>query len=85
MFRVGDVQKTQVVDPKVKAYLYTFGHGRRTAEGESIPVRVEPLEMPPIAGRLLLPLAVEHTIDEKSPLFGHTHDSLVVCAWEEGW
>lgn len=78
MFRVGDVQKTQVVDPKVKAYLYTFGRGRRTAEGETVPVRVEPLDLPAIAGRLLLPLIIEHTIDEKSPLYGHTHESLVV-------
>ena len=80
MFRVGDVQKTQVVDPKVKAYLYTFGRGRRTAEGETIPVRVEALDLPGIAGRLLLPMVVEHTVDEKSPLYGHTHDSLVVRA-----
>lgn len=25
---------------------------------------------------LLLPLIIEHTIDERSPLCGHTHDSL---------
>lgn len=27
---------------------------------------------------LLLPVVIEHTIDERSPLFGHTHDSLAV-------
>lgn len=36
---------------------------------------------PPIAGyidgMLLLPLIIEHTIDERSPLCGHTHDSLM--------
>lgn len=37
MFRVADVRKTQVVDPKIKAYLYTWGDGRITAEGERVP------------------------------------------------
>lgn len=32
-FRVADFQSTQVVEPKVKAFLYTWGAGRTTAEG----------------------------------------------------
>lgn len=40
MFRVADVRKTQVVDPKIKAYLYTWGDGRITAEGERVPGEV---------------------------------------------
>jgi len=27
---------------------------------------------------LLVPVVVEHTIDERSPLYGHTHDTLEV-------
>ena len=29
-------------------------------------------------GMMLLPITVEHTIDERSPLWGHSHDSLLV-------
>ncbi|KAL4517172.1 hypothetical protein Ndes2437B_g06780 [Nannochloris sp. 'desiccata'] len=82
MFRVADIRTTQVVEPKVKAYLYTWGQGRITAEGERIPVRVEPLEVDYIDGMLLLPLIIEHTIDERSPLCGHTHTSLVALSAE---
>ena len=60
-----------------RRYLYTWGQGRVTAEGESIPVRVEALDVDYIDGMLLLPLIIEHTIDERSPLCGHTHTSLV--------
>ena len=42
----------QVVEPKVKAYLYTWGEGRRTAEGEHIPARVECLDIGYIDGML---------------------------------
>jgi len=76
MFRVADIRSTQVVEPRVKVYMYTWGEGRVTAEGERIPVRVEPLEVDYIDGMLLLPLIIEHTIDERSPLCGHTLDSL---------
>lgn len=50
-------------------------------EGEHIPVRMERLEFlyPPHL-ELLLPVVIEHTIDERSPLFGHTHESLTVTA-----
>ncbi|KAK2080060.1 hypothetical protein QBZ16_002456 [Prototheca wickerhamii] len=82
MFRVADVRKTQVVDPKIKAYLYTWGEGRITAEGERVPVRVEELDIGYIDGMLILPLTIEHTIDEVSPLWGHTHDSLVAMTAE---
>ena len=77
MFRVADIRNAQVVEPKVRAYLYTWGEGRISAEGERIPVRVEPIELDYIDGMLLLPLIIEHTIDERSPLCGHTHISLV--------
>ena len=33
MFRVADLRATQVVEPQVKAYLYTWGAGRTTADG----------------------------------------------------
>ena len=66
-----------MIAPTVNAYLYTWA-GYRTAEGEFLPVRVEAIELGSIAGMLLLPTVVEHTIDEGSPLYGHTHDSLVV-------
>ncbi|KDD76315.1 inward potassium channel rectifier, partial [Helicosporidium sp. ATCC 50920] len=77
MFRVADIRRTQVVDPKIKAFMYTWGEGRVTAEGERIPVRCEAIDTGYIDGMLILPLTIEHTIDEKSPLCGHTHDSLV--------
>ncbi|KAK9916760.1 hypothetical protein WJX75_006642 [Coccomyxa subellipsoidea] len=77
MFRVADFRRSQVVEPKVKAYLYTWGEGRRTAEGEHIPARVECLDIGYIDGMLLLPLIIEHTIDERSPLIGHTFDTLM--------
>ncbi|KAL4447568.1 hypothetical protein ABPG75_004787 [Micractinium tetrahymenae] len=77
MFRVADIRRTQVVDPKIKAFMYTWGEGRITAEGERIPVRCEALDLGYIDGMLLLPLIIEHTIDERSPLCGHTHDSLM--------
>ena len=67
----------QVIAPSVRAYLYTWG-GRRTAEGEKIPVRIEELDIGYIDGMLLLPLVVEHGIDERSPLYGHTYESLRV-------
>ncbi len=66
----------QVIEPQVKAYLYTWGEGRNTADGEHIPVRIESLEIGYIDGQLLLPLIEEHTIDERSPLCGHTYMSL---------
>ena len=61
----------------MRAFLYTWG-GRKTAEGEQIPVRIEELDIGYIDGMLLLPLVVEHTIDERSPLYGHTYESLRV-------
>uniref|UniRef100_A0A1D2A1X4 Uncharacterized protein n=1 Tax=Auxenochlorella protothecoides TaxID=3075 RepID=A0A1D2A1X4_AUXPR len=76
MFRIADIRRTQVVEPHVKTFLYTWGSGRVTAEGEKIPVRCEALDIGYIDGMLLLPLIIEHTIDERSPLCGHTHDSL---------
>ena len=37
---------------------------------------MEQLSIGYIDGMMLLPLIIEHTIDERSPLCGHTHDSL---------
>ncbi len=45
----------QVVEPKVRAYLYTWGEGRMTAEGEFIPVRVESLDVGYIDGMMCDP------------------------------
>lgn len=45
-------------------------------EGEFIPVRNEELDLGNIDGLLLLPITIEHTIDERSPLCGHTYESL---------
>ena len=53
-----------------------MGVGRTTAEGEFIPCRSEQLDLDMIEGQLLLPLTIEHTIDERSPLCGHTYDTL---------
>ena len=70
-----------MVEPKIRAFLYTWGEGRTTAEGERIPVRCEELDIGYIDGMLILPLIIEHTVDERSPLCGHTHDSLMVGGW----
>lgn len=43
----------QVVEPAVKAYLYTWGKGRTTAEGEHIPTRIEQMEIHHIDGMLV--------------------------------
>ena len=44
-------------------------------------VRLDALELVPAKPLLLLlPVTMEHTIDERSPLFGHTSDSLTVRA-----
>jgi len=80
MVRIADFRPTQVINPVVKAFLFTWA-GRTTAEGEHIPVRVEELTMGSpgsvgVDGMLILPIIIEHTIDEKSPLCGHTHDTL---------
>lgn len=45
-------------------------------------MRVEALDIGYIDGMLILPLTIEHTIDELSPLCGHTLDSLVAMSAE---
>ena len=42
----------QVVEPKVTAWLYAWGEGRDTAEGERIPCRIEELEIGYIDGMM---------------------------------
>ena len=71
---------SQVIEPRIRAYLYTWGEGRTTAEGEHIPVRIEALDLGVVDGMLLLPLVEEHTIDERSPLCGHTCTSLTAVS-----
>ncbi len=68
---------SQVIAPRVKAYLYTWGPPRYTAEGDRIPAKIENLNIGYIDGMLLLPLVEEHNIDERSPLCGHTHQTLM--------
>ena len=41
-------------------------------------LQVEQLDINYGQGMMLLPITVEHTIDERSPLWGHSHDSLLV-------
>jgi Inward rectifier potassium channel C-terminal domain len=65
------------VDAKLRAHLYTWGDGRLTLEQEFCPVRVQPMELPAIECMLVLPTVIEHTIDERSPLFGLDYDALV--------
>lgn len=65
----------------MRAFLYTWGGGRTTAEGEHIPFRADPLKLLYEDHlSLVLPLTLEHEIDERSPLYGHTYDSLTVSA-----
>ncbi|GLC33407.1 hypothetical protein PLESTM_000067800 [Pleodorina starrii] len=68
MFRVADIQKRSVIDPRVRVVMYSWG-GRRTAEGETMPVLAQELSVS-LECTLLLPVTVEHAIDETSPLFG---------------
>jgi Inward rectifier potassium channel C-terminal domain len=67
-------------DARINVFLYTWGAGRQTLEGEHIPVRVEPMTMDThhIESMLLLPTVLEHTIDERSPLFHLSHDELTL-------
>ena len=63
----------------MRAFLYTWGGGRTTAEGEHIPFRMDPIALQHAEHvSLVLPLTLEHEIDERSPLYGHTYDSLTV-------
>ena len=71
----------QVVAPTISATMYLWGQGHTTAEGENIPVRMEAIEFNyPQRVEMLLPIVVEHLIDERSPLYCHTHNSLTVSS-----
>lgn len=62
----------------MRAFLFTWGDGRHTLEGEHVPYRVEPMELVQgVESMLLLPYVLEHVIDERSPLHGLSHDDLV--------
>lgn len=45
---------------------------------DSALLQVEQLEISYSQGMMLLPITVQHTINERSPLWGHSHDSLLV-------
>jgi hypothetical protein len=45
MFRIGDIQRSTVVSPRIHTYLYTWGDGHRTAEGELLPVQVKEINI----------------------------------------
>lgn len=79
MFRVADIRKRTAIAPKIHAVMYTWGPGHTTAEGELITVGVQPLPLHYLDATLLLPVVVEHTIDERSPLYGATRGSYVMC------
>lgn len=72
----------QVISPRIRAYLHMWGGGRLTEEGERIPVQVTEMKLSDIQSDLLLPEVVHHTIDERSPLFGHTQASLQAAGAE---
>lgn len=50
--------------------MYTWGAGHTTAEGEHVPVLVQQINLHYLDATLLLPVVVEHTVDERSPLYG---------------
>ena len=81
MFRVGDARDRKVINPRLRACLYTWD-GRRTHEGEHLPVVAKPMEISYQDMHMLLPITITHVIDESSPLYRHTHDSLVACGAE---
>ena len=56
-----EVSLLQVVEPAVKAFLYTWGKGRTTAEGEHIPARIEQMEIGYIDGMLVRQPSVSDT------------------------
>ena len=81
MFRVADARDRKVIAPVIRACLYTW-NGRKTFEGEQLPVLAQPISISKLDPLMLLPITIENVIDENSPLFRHTHDSLVECGAE---
>ncbi|XRB24442.1 ATP-sensitive inward rectifier potassium channel protein [Pseudoscourfieldia marina] len=86
MFRIADLRaassRSTLSEPKVRAYLFTWD-SYATTEGELCPYRCQELNIgydsggePGIQICLILPVKLEHVIDERSPLFGHTRSSL---------
>ena len=65
--RVADVRVTQVTEARIRAFLFTWGGGRVTSEGEAIPVRVERLPLGAVDS-IILPHDLEHTIGEAGAL-----------------
>jgi hypothetical protein len=62
----------------LRATLYTWPERYVTREGEHHPILVQELPLHYYDHNMLLPVVVEHTIDERSPLYGHTSQSLEV-------
>ena len=78
MFRVADIREYPIIDPKIRAALYVWGPGRTTSEGEHVPLDVQQLEMHTYDDMFVAPTLAEHVIDERSPLFGHTRETMEV-------
>lgn len=82
-FRVLDVRPGRCRGPSVTAHLFRWPPpGSATAEGEPTPVRVDELALAPARlPPLLVPVTLEHRVDDKSPLAGETLASLLAsCA-----
>ncbi|GBF90042.1 hypothetical protein Rsub_02750 [Raphidocelis subcapitata] len=82
MFRVADIRKRTAQNARIRAILYTWSPGRATAEGEPAELAIQELSLQHHDPLLLMPVVAEHTIDERSPLYGHTHESLEACGAE---
>ena len=80
---LGVCRRHTACDAQVRAFLFTWGDGRRTLEGEHVPFRVEAMDLVQgVESMLLLPYVLEHVIDERSPLHGLSHDDLVARSAE---
>ncbi|CAG5078627.1 Oidioi.mRNA.OKI2018_I69.PAR.g9038.t1.cds [Oikopleura dioica] len=77
MFRVGDLRNSHIVEAQIRAKLIK---SRQTAEGEFMPLDQTDLNVGFDTGddRLFLvtPLMISHTIDEKSPFWEMSQESL---------
>jgi potassium inwardly-rectifying channel subfamily J len=67
MCRVGDLRKSHIIQANISMYILKT---RYTIEGECIPCYVQELDINQSTNRLLLmPVIVEHRIDQNSPLY----------------
>jgi hypothetical protein len=83
MFRVADIRRRTAMAPRVRAVLYLWSpQAHATAEGEPVGVTAQELTLTGGDPSLLIPAVWEHTVDERSPLYGHTHETLEACGAE---